>query len=578
MRLYESQPPLKAVLDAIAAGMFSPDEPGRYRGLIDSLLWGGDHYFLLADYASYIETQRRVDALFRQPEQWAARAIANVAGMGAFSSDRTIREYATQDLERDAEPVSALPLRALNAAGQRESPDEAPRPLRSARPALAAGRALGRPRRQHRRVLCARAAHRAVPVRCRRRARTAARLALPGHSQRHLARLPAGRRAGPGVRPARARALAARARPPLQSAQAAARPVCARDRRPLRLARRALRRRPPPSRPAGPARQRGACTEGARGRRSLRLATATGRRTRRWPTPCSTSCTSRASRCATRRAGGPARHLRRAGVSDAAIAHLQQPGRDRGQPAAGAPAPRRAAPRRAWACRNYWGYNTIGFFCPEPALCAAAQAGCRRATSSAPWCAAAARCRHRGDPRRGLQPHRRERRARPDAVAGAASTTRATTACSPHARGHYENHTGCGNTLDLRQPRVLQLVMDSLRFWAARDARRRLPLRPGAGARPRRPRLRPRTRAFFGALSQDPVLSRLKLIAEPWDVGPDGYQLGGFPAGWLEWNDRFRDTMRASGSSGAARAATSRCGCAHPPTCSNRAAAHRSSR
>ena len=75
--------------------MFSPDEPGRYRGLIDSLLWGGDYYFLLADYASYIETQRRVDALFRQPDQWAARAIANVAGMGAFSSDRTIREYAT---------------------------------------------------------------------------------------------------------------------------------------------------------------------------------------------------------------------------------------------------------------------------------------------------------------------------------------------------------------------------------------------------------------------------------------------------------------------------------------------------
>jgi starch phosphorylase len=96
MRLYESQAPLKAALDAIASGLFSPDEPGRYRGLIDSLLWGGDYYFLLADYASYVETQRRVDALYRQPEQWAARAIANVAGMGAFSSDRTIREYATK--------------------------------------------------------------------------------------------------------------------------------------------------------------------------------------------------------------------------------------------------------------------------------------------------------------------------------------------------------------------------------------------------------------------------------------------------------------------------------------------------
>jgi starch phosphorylase len=96
MRLYESNPTLKAVLDAIAGGAFSPDEPGRYRGLIDSLLWGGDHYLLLADYASYVETQARVDALYRQPAEWATRAIANVAGMGAFSSDRTIRDYATQ--------------------------------------------------------------------------------------------------------------------------------------------------------------------------------------------------------------------------------------------------------------------------------------------------------------------------------------------------------------------------------------------------------------------------------------------------------------------------------------------------
>jgi starch phosphorylase len=96
MRLYEGSPALRSVLDAIAGGTFSPDEPGRYRGLVDSLLWGGDHYLLLADYASYVETQARVDALYRQPAEWASRAIANVAGMGAFSSDRTIREYATQ--------------------------------------------------------------------------------------------------------------------------------------------------------------------------------------------------------------------------------------------------------------------------------------------------------------------------------------------------------------------------------------------------------------------------------------------------------------------------------------------------
>jgi glycogen phosphorylase len=96
MRSYENTPPLKAVLDAIAAGVFSPDEPGRYRGLVDSLLWGGDHYLLLADYTSYVATQLRVDALYRQPAQWAQRAIANVAGMGAFSSDRTIGAYARE--------------------------------------------------------------------------------------------------------------------------------------------------------------------------------------------------------------------------------------------------------------------------------------------------------------------------------------------------------------------------------------------------------------------------------------------------------------------------------------------------
>jgi starch phosphorylase len=96
MRYYEANPQLKAALDAIAGGLFSPDEPGRYRGLIDSLLWGGDHYLLLADYASYVSTQARVDALYREPDDWAARAIANVAGVGVFSADRTIREYAQQ--------------------------------------------------------------------------------------------------------------------------------------------------------------------------------------------------------------------------------------------------------------------------------------------------------------------------------------------------------------------------------------------------------------------------------------------------------------------------------------------------
>jgi starch phosphorylase len=93
---YESVPALKAVLDSIAHGAFSPDETGRYRSLVESLPWGGDHYLLLADYASYVATQAQVDAVYSQRAVWAERAIANVAGMGVFSSDRTIREYATQ--------------------------------------------------------------------------------------------------------------------------------------------------------------------------------------------------------------------------------------------------------------------------------------------------------------------------------------------------------------------------------------------------------------------------------------------------------------------------------------------------
>jgi glycogen phosphorylase len=96
MKIYDQCPPLKAVLDAVAGGQFSPEEPGRYRPLVDSLLWGGDHYMLLADYEAYVATQLKVDALYNQPAEWLEKAISNVAGMGGFSSDRTISEYAKQ--------------------------------------------------------------------------------------------------------------------------------------------------------------------------------------------------------------------------------------------------------------------------------------------------------------------------------------------------------------------------------------------------------------------------------------------------------------------------------------------------
>jgi starch phosphorylase len=94
LRIHDQHPQIQAVLHAIGSGGFSPDEPARYRGLVDSLLWGGDNYQLLADYDAYIAAQSRVDELFRQPQAWARSAILNVAGMGMFSADRTISEYA----------------------------------------------------------------------------------------------------------------------------------------------------------------------------------------------------------------------------------------------------------------------------------------------------------------------------------------------------------------------------------------------------------------------------------------------------------------------------------------------------
>jgi glycogen operon protein len=111
-------------------------------------------------------------------------------------------------------------------------------------------------------------------------------------------------------------------------------------------------------------------------------------------------------------------------------------------------------------------------------------------------------------------------------------------------RALYANWAGCGNCLNLAEPRVLQLVMDSLRHWTLElgvDGFR-FDLAPVLG-RGTSGNFDPRA-PFFAAVAQDPVLSRTLLIAEPWDIGPGGYRLGEFPPGWLEWNDRYRDTQR----------------------------------
>ena len=112
-----------------------------------------------------------------------------------------------------------------------------------------------------------------------------------------------------------------------------------------------------------------------------------------------------------------------------------------------------------------------------------------------------------------------------------------------HDHRFYANDTGCGNTLNVSHPRVLQMVMDSLRFWVASMGvdgfrfdlatvmgREAQGFHPGSG--------------FFDSIRQDPILGQCKLIAEPWDIGPGGYQLGNYPSGWSEWNDRYRDTSR----------------------------------
>ncbi|MDJ0865289.1 MAG: glycogen debranching protein GlgX [Myxococcota bacterium] len=113
----------------------------------------------------------------------------------------------------------------------------------------------------------------------------------------------------------------------------------------------------------------------------------------------------------------------------------------------------------------------------------------------------------------------------------------------PEAPRYYVDHTGCGNTLNTRHPRTLQLIMDSLRYWVGEmhvDGFR-FDLAPALA---RELYEVDRLGRFFAMIQQDPLLAEVKLIAEPWDLGPDGYQIGRFPEGWAEWNAEYRDTVR----------------------------------
>ena len=221
-----------------------------------------------------------------------------------------------------------------------------------------------------------------------------------------------------------------------------------------------------------------------------------------------------------------ARHLSRArvGAGDPAPDIARRHGR---RADAGAPSRWTTGTSCKRGLKNYWGYNTLSYFAPDV----------RYATSPSPHGrgarvqddgARAARRRSRSHPRRRLQPHA------PKAITSgrrcrcAASTTRRTTGCSRTQPRFYQDFTGCGNTLNMRSPRVLQLIMDSLRYWVQEmhvDGFR-FDL---ASALARELHAVDKLGAFFDIIHQDPVLSQVKLIAEPWDLGEGGYQVGNFP-------------------------------------------------
>ena len=118
----------------------------------------------------------------------------------------------------------------------------------------------------------------------------------------------------------------------------------------------------------------------------------------------------------------------------------------------------------------------------------------------------------------------------------------------PHDPARYINWTGCGNCVNLNQPLVLRTVMDSLRLWVEEFGVDgfRFDLAPVLARGDQRNSYQVASNAaFLMAIAQDPVLASRLMVAEPWDIGPGGYQLGAFPPGWLEWNDKFRDTQRA---------------------------------
>ncbi|SEQ81920.1 glycogen operon protein [Faunimonas pinastri] len=188
--------------------------------------------------------------------------------------------------------------------------------------------------------------------------------------------------------------------------------------------------------------------------------------------------------------------------------------------------------------RNYWGYNTIAFFAPQPRYLHSPFVNEFKETVNQFHAA-------------GIEVildvvynHTAEGNEMGPMLSMKGIDNASYYRLLPDQKRYYINDTGTGNTLNLSHPRVLQMVADSLRYWATemRVDGFRFDL---ATILAREPYGFDEGGGFLDSCRQDPVLSQVKLIAEPWDIGPGGYQVGHFPPGWAEWNDKYRDTVRA---------------------------------
>ncbi|MGQ0655536.1 MAG: glycogen debranching protein GlgX [Betaproteobacteria bacterium] len=206
---------------------------------------------------------------------------------------------------------------------------------------------------------------------------------------------------------------------------------------------------------------------------------------------------------------------------------------------------------------NYWGYNSIGFFAPDP-----------RYASDAAKCLQEFKEMVARFHDAGLEvvidavaTHTAEGNEKGPTLSFRGIDNAAYYRLVRDDRRHYINDTGTGNTLNLSHTRVIQMVTDSLRYWV--EDMHVDGFRFDLGTiLAREPEGFDTFNGFMKAVIQDPLLARVKLIAEPWDCGPGGYQLGRFPPGWAEWNDQFRDTVRDfwRGEAGAPQLAARLCG------------------